>query len=391
MQQIKGFADALNGPRDTRIPSTSFHYDGYNGGEFHYSCSTQLPAGATLYLVNEITDPDSPYYAQIGNKIFGDILTNTGNAPISIEFSNPVRMHETAGGTFLYTGYILNEYYRIDDITFDYNTSAAGAYPYSDPSLADYNTDQRPPEPAESNNENGHPRGYITINATEVASNRVITFPLLEEFWEYASHKFAQDYYGQPSYVPTRDDFASTTPTVVVRKWEYQDVDGNTNYILDSDLRDNIFDYTQVQLIDRNLNNWVWPIQNYSIKFTAQQDFVTPDWNEDYTYSQGDIVSYSGVSWSSSTDRNAGQVPGISSDWTREESVQVAGLSRRDFTIIYKNRGDSEESEIKLNDDSSIGWSVYGLAFLDYQDGNPVQLYENQQVTLIVPDGKEEI
>ena len=392
IQEITGFADALNGPGNIKIPSSEFT-ESYSDGRFIYRSNyCTIPIGCSLYLVNDTPIEEIGHTSEIGNKIVGRMRTNTTEpGGMQIEFDSAVRMHRTdAGheGQFLYTGYILKDYYEIDDITIDYNTDASGAYPYSDPSLAYYGA-----APAvTSNNDNGHPKGFVTIVATEVAGNRKITFPLLQEFWEYASHNFANDYYDQPSYVPTKDDFVSTTPVTVDRKWEYQDVNGNTKYILDSTLRNDIFDYAEVPLVDRGLDNWVWPIDNYSINFIVQQNFVTPDWNQDYTYSQGDIISYSGKAWESNIDNNQGNVPQEGSDaWFLNEQSMVAGIAQSEFTVIYKNRGDSETSEVTLGDDPTIDWSIYGLGFLDYQNKKPIRLYENQTLNLIVPDGKKEI
>lgn len=122
-----------------------------------------------------------------------------------------------------------------------------------------------------------------------------------------------------------------------IRYWEYTNNDGLTDVISSSDLKD-IYDFYSSDL-PSNFDQWQWPIDGAAIQIIASQDKVGTD----------DPVN-----------------PSL-------------------YSFTYKNRG-GEEERLVLDDQSDIGWSIYGLAYLDSSNTSPQRIYENQVLTVYAED-----
>lgn len=311
VEQITGYPNGFVDSRNTYYPSSQIHYEGYSGGRFNYAVYDQnnekakLPGGQTFILVNST--------GEIGNQFKGAILTNTDPSSIDIEFSSSTRMHSTIDGTFLYEGYSVDSYFTINSIELNYDNRLGGAY--EDP-IYDVEHDAYITTNVDGN---GNPLKYITIVAQELASNSIIRFALLQARNAYE--------YNQTTLVSGEVVQNTNYAVKLNRYWYYQNKQIQNCYIEDDEFKTLIYNYSAQSLTDRTINNWIWPIQNYTVNLIAAKDAEMVD-------------------------------PSL-------------------YIFTYKNRGGSEET-LQLASETDSGWSIYGLAYVDSDINKPTKIFDNQ-------------
>lgn len=207
-------------------------------GQYNYTSSTQLPVGKSLMVLCPTGSIEKQFYRVV--------QSNHEDVPIDISFSSQQDL-TFGSGTGEYVAKIVDSYYTIDSIIFDYNTEGSGASSYMTPVGS-------PVASNASNNDNGIPKQFITIQAHEVVSDQRITFALTQATNAYQYNN------------------ASGSAVIMPREWQFTNSHGDTCFINDTEFRSKVFDYYGITLTNRTINKWVWNIQDFDLNIIAVRD-----------------------------------------------------------------------------------------------------------------------
>lgn len=287
-------------------------------GTYVYTATfpSAVPATDSVFIISWCTNSATSSFEDNFQDFFAENLDYATTSDRKVFTFNRYAFSNTSSVTI-----VAGNFYQIYNISYDYQAGVQpGAVQYTDP------LNQATPL-----NNNAFSE-YVTLQLQNYLDNTDIrAVPLT--FPNYVSYPTSR-------YVDTNEYYTwesqDVTFALAERRWEFQDIDGDTKYILDREFRENYFNEYTYPLVNRMLDSWEWPIENYTITITSTQDYTANLSNN---------------------------------------------LNPSLYTYTYKNRG-GEITSIQLDQELDIGWSIYGYAYLDLKHDTPSRLYSNQILTV---------